>query len=214
VLDDSLADLVMAREQERWRLCRQLHDGLGPALAGLALGLDTALALSAGQPDLRELLARLRAETQRAVTDVRRIAYGMRPPALDELGLAGSLCEEIGRFRYEAPALTVSLEAPADGLAGLPAVVAVACYRIVTEALTNVARHAHATRCTVRIHRDHGLYVDVRDDGVGLPEGWQPGIGIASMRERVTELGGELVIESSLPHGTRIAALLPVRDQP
>ena len=87
-----------------------------------------------------------------------------------------------------------------------------ACYRIVTEALTNVTRHAHASRCWVRIHRYHDLDVDVRDDGTGLPEGWRAGVGIASMRERVTELGGELAIEPSLPHGTRINARLPTRE--
>jgi two-component system, NarL family, sensor kinase len=92
--------------------------------------------------------------------------------------------------------------------------VEVACYRIVTEALTNVARHAHATRCLVRIQLGHGLDVEVRDDGAGLPEGWRSGVGIASMRERVAELGGDLVIEPNLPRGTRIAALLPVRALP
>ena len=213
-LDASRAGLVTAREEERRRLRRDLHDGLGPTLAGLTLGLDTARARSAGQPELQDLLGRLKAETQRAVTDVRRIVYGLRPPALDELGLAGSLREEVGRLQYEAPALTVTLDAPGDGLADLPAAVEVACYRIVTEALTNVTRHAHATRCSVRIQLNHGLDVDVRDDGVGLPEGWRAGVGIASMRERVTELGGELVIEPSLPHGTRITARLPAREQP
>jgi signal transduction histidine kinase len=103
----------------------------------------------------------------------------------------------------------VTLDAPDENLADLPAAVEVACYRIVTEALTNVTRHAHATRCSVRIHRNHGLDVDVRDDGVGLPEGWRTGVGIASMRERVTELGGTLAIEPCLPHGTRITARLP-----
>ena len=102
------------------------------------------------------------------MTDVRRIVYGLRPPALDELGLAGSLREEIGRLQRQAPALSVSLDAPGDGMADLPAAVEVACYRIVTEALTNVARHAHATRCLVRIQLGHGLEVEVRDDGVGL----------------------------------------------
>jgi two-component system NarL family sensor kinase len=92
--------------------------------------------------------------------------------------------------------------------------VEVACYRIVTEALTNVTRHAHATRCFVRLQLNHGLDVDVRDDGVGLPEGWRAGVGIASMRERVTELGGELVIAPSFPHGTRITARLPAQEQP
>ncbi|HEV2259004.1 MAG TPA: ATP-binding protein, partial [Streptosporangiaceae bacterium] len=101
------------------------------------------------------------------------------------------------------------LDAPGEDLAGLPAAVEVACYRIVTEALTNVTRHARATRCSVKIGLGDGLEVDVSDDGVGLPDGWRTGVGIASMRERVAELGGTLVIEGCLPHGTRIAASLP-----
>ena len=155
------------------------------------------------------MLGKLKAETQRAVTDVRRIVYGLRPPALDEFGLIGSLREEVGRLQYEVPALAVTLDAPDQDLTDLPAAVEVACFRIVTEALTNVVRHAHATRCSVRIQLDHGLEVDVRDDGVGLPEGWRTGVGIASMRERVAELGGTLVIEPGLPHGTRIRAHFP-----
>jgi len=210
----SLAGLVDPREQERRRLCRELHDGLGPTMAGLALGLGTAQALSAGQPDLHELLGRLTAETQRAVTDLRRIVYGLRPSALDELGLAGALRDQAERFRCQAPTLAISLDAPIKGLTGLPPVVEMACYRIVTEALANVARHAHATRCAVRVHVDHGIRVDVRDNGAGLPAHWRAGVGIASMRERVSELGGELVIEPSRPHGTRVAARLPVREQP
>ena len=213
-LDASRAGLVTAREEERRRLRRDLHDGLGPTLAGLTLGLDTARARSASQPELQELLGKLKAETQRAVADVRRIVYGLRPPALDEFGLVGSLREEVGRLQYEAPSLTVSLDAPAEGLADLPAAVEVACYRIVTEALTNVTRHAHATHCSVRLRLNHGLDVNICDDGVGLPEGWRAGVGIASMRERVTELGGDLVIEPSLPHGTRINAHLPAREHP
>ncbi len=211
-LDASRAGLVTAQEEERRRLRRDLHDGLGPTLAGLTLGLDTARARSAGQPELQELLGKLKAETQRAVTDVRRIVYGLRPPALDEFGLVGSLREEVGRLQYEAPALTVTLDAPGDNLADLPAAVEVACYRIVTEALTNVTRHAQASRCSVQIRFGRDLDVEVRDDGVGLPEGWRAGVGVASMRERVTELGGELVIEPSLPHGTRINARLPARE--
>jgi signal transduction histidine kinase len=213
-LDVSRAGLVTAREEERRRLRRDLHDGLGPTLAGLTLGLDTAKARSASQPELQELLGKLKAETQRAVADVRRIVYGLRPPTLDEFGLVGSLREEVGRLQYEAPSLTISLDAPAEDLADLPAAVEVACYRIVTEALTNVTRHAHATQCSVRLRLNHGLDVNICDDGVGLPEGWRAGVGIASMRERVTELGGDLVIEPSLPHGTRINAHLPAREHP
>ena len=212
-LDASRAGLVTAREEERRRIRRDLHDGLGPTLAGLTLGLDTARSRSAGQPELTELLGKLKVETQRAVTDVRRIVYGLRPPALDELGLAGSLREEVGRLQFEAPALTVTLDAPADGLDDLPAAVEVACFRIVTEALTNVARHARATHCSVRIRLNGGLDAEVDDDGVGLPEGWRAGVGITSMRERVTELGGDLTIEPGVPHGTRITARMPAQEQ-
>jgi signal transduction histidine kinase len=212
-LDASRAGLVTAQEEERRRLRRDLHDGLGPTLAGLTLGLDTARARSKGQPELTELLGKLKAETQRAVADVRRIVYGLRPPTLDEFGLVGSLREEVGRLQYEAPALTVTLDAPGDGLTDLPAAVEVACYRIVTEALTNVTKHSHATKCSVRIRLDQDLNVEVRDDGVGLPQGWRSGVGVASMRERVTELGGDLLIERVFPHGTRIYARLPAREQ-
>ena len=121
------------------------------------------------------MLAKLKAETQRAVTDIRRIVYGLRPPALDEFGLVGSLREEVGRLQYEAPALDRHLDAPADGLADLPAAVEVACYRIVTEALTNVTRHAHASRCSVRIRFDSDLHVDVRDDGGACRKAGGPG---------------------------------------
>jgi two-component system NarL family sensor kinase len=210
-LDASRAGLVTAREEERRRIRRDLHDGLGPTLAGLTLGLDTARSRSAGQPELLELLGKLKAETQRAVTDVRRIVYGLRPPALDELGLAGSLREEVGRLRLQAPTLAVTLDAPADGLDKLPAAVEVACFRIVSEALTNVARHTHATRCSIRIQLNGGLEAEVADDGAGLPEGWRAGVGITSMRERVTELGGDLTIEPGVPHGTRITAWLPTQ---
>jgi signal transduction histidine kinase len=148
------------------------------------------------------------------VTDVRRIVYGLRPPALDDFGLIGSLREEVGRLQYEAPALTVTLDAPDNEAPDLPAATEVACYRIVTEALTNITRHALATKCTVRIRLDdQDLDVEVRDDGVGLPEGWRAGVGITSMRERVAELGGDIVIEPALPHGTRINARMPAREK-
>lgn len=218
-LDDSRAGLVTAREEERRRLRRDLHDGLGPALAGLALGLDTARERAGGQPgpleleELGELLGRLKAESQRAVADVRRIVYGLRPPALDQLGLAGALREEVTRLRCRAPGLAVTLEVADGALAGLPAAVEVACYRIVTEALANVIRHAAAARCTVQVRPGAGgVRVEVADDGTGLPEGWRAGVGITSMRERVTELGGDLVIGPAQPSGTTIAARLPARE--
>jgi signal transduction histidine kinase len=202
------------REEERHRLRRDLHDGLGPILAGLALGLETAAGLLTARKDsheLQQLLARLKAEAQRALGDMRRIAGGLAPPALDELGLAGSLREEIARLRHEAPFLTISLHTPGSELASLPPSVKAAAYRVVTEALTNVARHSHARSCSVRIQLDQFLTVEVSDDGTGLPELWRAGIGIAAMRERVAELGGDLVIETRHPRGTRIVATFLTR---
>ena len=212
--DGSRAGPPITRDHERRWLRRELHDGLGPTLAGLTLGLDTAWGLSAGQPALQQLLGMLKTEAQQAVADLRRIVYGLWPPGLDELGLAESLREQVGRLGREAPALTVRLDVPSDALAGLPAAVELACYRIVTEALTNAAQHAHATRCSVRLHMGRGLRVEVRDNGVGLPADWRAGAGIASMRDRATELGGGLGIQPCHPHGTRITALLPLGETP
>jgi signal transduction histidine kinase len=208
-LEASRAAMVTGREEERRRLRRDLHDGLGPTLAGLTLGLDTARLLCPA-PDLEELLVKLKAETQRAVSDVRRIVYGLRPPALDELGLAGALREEVARLELQAPGLSVSLITPEGRLDGLPAAVEVAGYRIVCEALTNVVRHAQARRCSVRVDLDDSLALQVCDDGVGLPDGWRAGVGVTAMRERVAELAGELIVEAMDPRGTRIAARLPL----
>ena len=187
-----------------------LHDGVGPTMAGLTLGLDTARAMSAGRPKL-DLLSKLKAESQRAVTDIRRIIYGLRPPALDELGLAGALREEAARLERQAPGLSIALRIPAQGLDDLAAAVEVAVYRIITEAVTNVLRHARAHRCEISVRSGQELRLEICDDGVGMPEGWRSGVGITSMRERVTELGGELAVEPGRPRGTRITACLPIK---
>jgi signal transduction histidine kinase len=210
-LDASRAGLVTAREEERRRLRRDLHDGLGPAIAGLTLGLDTARGLATGHRELEDLLARLKAETQQAVADIRRIVYGLRPPALDQVGLVGALREEITLVEHQAPELSVSLNLPDEDLDGLPAAVEVAVYRIIREAVTNVLRHASARSCQVSITSSaQELRLEVDDDGAGMPHGWRAGVGITAMRERVAELGGELAIEPRAPHGTCIIARLPL----
>jgi two-component system, NarL family, sensor kinase len=210
-LDASRAALVAVRDEERRRLRRDLHDGLGPALAALALGLETACLLPAGCRQQEELLSSLLAETRGAVTDIRRIVYGLRPAALDELGLAGALRAEVARLERQPGGLSIALHILGGQLDGLPAAVEEAVYRIVAEAVTNVLRHARARRCQIRIQPGHDLKLEVCDDGAGLPENWRPGVGITGMRERAAELGGELTIEPGSPRGTRVTARLPVR---
>ena len=216
-LQRSRERLVEAREEERRRLRRDLHDGLGPQLSSQALTIDAIRKLMREDPDAaEELLLELKADAQDAVTDVRRLVYGLRPPALDDLGLLGALRESAAQ--YSAKGLSVSVEGPEGGsLPALSAAVEVAAYRIAQEALTNVARHAGASTCTVSfaIEEDGVLRLEVRDDGRGIPDprensSVRAGVGLTSMRERATELGGSLVVEPRPEGGTRVRARLPL----
>jgi two-component system NarL family sensor kinase len=203
--------LVTAREEERRRLRRDLHDGLGPALAGMALKLDAARN-RAGDPNVDQILGELRGETQDAIADVRRVVYELRPPALDELGLVGALREQAIRLSgsgdTRADALTVRVDAP-ETLSSLPAAVEVAAYRIATEALTNVVRHANARHCVVRLTVSGTLLVEIADDGRGLRRS-QAGVGLNSMRERAAELGGACSVGADHGGGTLVRAELPL----
>jgi signal transduction histidine kinase len=214
-LQRSRERLVEAREEERRRLRRDLHDGLGPQLSSQALTIDAARALMRRDPDAtEELLLELKAEAQDAVTDIRRLVYGLRPPALDDLGLLGALRESAAQ--YSAKGLSVLVEGP-EKLPPLSAAVEVAAYRIAQEALTNVARHAEANTCTVSLAIDEAsvLCLEVRDDGRGIPDPQEDssvraGVGLTSMRERASELGGSLVVEPLPEGGTRVRARLPL----
>jgi signal transduction histidine kinase len=209
-LQRSRAALVTAREEERRRLRRDLHDGLGPALAGVTLGLHAARAtLQRDTTRAERLLADLEAQVQDAVNDIRRLVYGLRPPALDEVGLVRALQQQASRMESGAGEFIVEIDAPPDGLPGLPAAVEVAAYRIATEAMTNASRHALARVCRIALTLNGGLEVRVSDNGTGLPEGAVAGVGLTSMQERAAELGGSLSIESS-GSGTTIVALLPL----
>ena len=205
--------LVAAREEERRRLRRDLHDGLGPTLAGVVLGLETAGNLLDSQPSAartRLLLERLRDETQGAIAGIRRLVYGLRPPALDDLGLVAALRTQSTTLGQGHNAMVISVEADSD-LATLPAAVEVAAYRIALEAVANAARHANAQHCQVRLHQDGALLVEVHDDGIGLPPDWHAGVGLTSMRERAVELGGTLRVEPApIGGGTLVTASLPV----
>ena len=201
--------LVAAREEERRRLRRDLHDGLGPALAGAALKFEAAENLLASDPAAaRALLEDSRTEIQHAVADVRRLVYALRPPALDELGLVKALREQAEKLGA-AKRPRIEIEAP-EPLPPLPAAVEVAVYRISLEAMTNAARHADAQRCVVRIALNGDLELEVADDGRGLPHDLHAGVGTSSMRERAEELGGSCQIEPLDGRGTRVVARLPL----
>jgi signal transduction histidine kinase len=208
-LQRSRERLVSAREEERRRLRRDLHDGLGPALASMTLQTEAARDLYAADSARGDaLLADLTEQLQAATADIRRLVYELRPPALDELGLVGALRAQA--TRHELGRTRIDILAP-EALPPLPAAVEVAAYRIAQEALTNVLRHAEAETCTVTLAYDRTgvLTVDIADDGRGLPDGARAGVGMASMRERAEELGGACAIESSPIDGTRVRATLP-----
>ncbi|MGH8898003.1 MAG: sensor histidine kinase [Egibacteraceae bacterium] len=210
-----LQDLARAREEERHRLRRDLHDGLGPALAGMTMQVGAArarLAADGGQVD--EVFGQLEQQLQACVSEVRRLLDDRRPPALDQRGLVDAIRHGLRAFTAAGggSAPTISVNAP-DDLGELPAAVEVAAYRIATEAVTNTVRHAAASRCDVRLTLNGGLAVEVTDNGVGLPEGYQAGVGLASMRERAEELGGALLAQLLPEGGTRICAKLPLAHQ-
>jgi signal transduction histidine kinase len=202
--------LVMAREEERRRLRRELHDGVGPALAGLALEVAAAnRAASRGDPSATVLLSRAELDVEGCLADVRRISHDLRPAALDELGLVGALEQRAGSVTdASSGALLVLVDA--EQVPALPAAVEVAAYRIATEALTNAVRHAQASRCTIRVTADGSLHVEVSDDGRGLPSPITPGLGLSSMAERTAEVGGNFEVESVPGAGTTIRAELPL----
>ena len=206
-LQDSRERLVVAREEERRRIRRDLHDGLGPALSGVVFRLDSARLLVDRDPEAAKgHLTATSEHVQEVVADVRRLVHDLRPPALDDLGLAGALRQQAERLGTGGFEVRVEV----DDLPALPAAVEVAAYRIAAEALTNVVRHADARACTVRLGPDGGeLVVEVRDDGVGIDPAAQAGVGLLSLRERAAELGGRSEVTCPAEGGTVVRAWLP-----
>ncbi len=202
----SRAEVVALREDERRRLRRDLHDGLGPTLA--AIGLKAGLAAREVPPDsaARALLGEIDIEVKASIGDIRRLVEALRPPALDELGLLGAV-----RSRAAALAGDVTIEVSgSEPAAALPAAIETAAYRIVVEAMTNAVRHSGAAHCEVLIMIDDAaVEVMVRDDGHGLVADRKPGVGLRSMQERAAEVGGTLSVTSAA-EGTAIAARLPL----
>ncbi len=233
-LQRSRRQLVTTREEERRRLRRDLHDGLGPSLAALHLQSGVLRRLIDDDPQAAQALVdEFRVDIRVTIDDLRRVVYELRPPALDELGLAAAVRSQAARWNdgmessiqkvggrngreATAPPLQVTVEAP-EALPPLPAAAEVAAYRIIQEALANVAHHARASHCLLRLSLNDGLgdpslQVEIIDNGIGLNSRAQNrnGLGLVSMRERAEELGGQCTIISIPEGGTRVRALLPV----
>jgi signal transduction histidine kinase len=206
-LQRSREHIVNAREEERRRIRRELHDGLGSALAGIALTLEAAR--NSGDSDVAELIDGARDQTHAAVADVRRIVRDLRPQALDDLGLVEALHVHAEKL---AP-LHVELDLDTD-LTQLPAAVETALYRVACEALTNVVRHSRARSCCVVLHSSADeIVLRVEDDGDGIPPSTQPGLGLRSMRDRATELGGRLTVSCPEDRGAVVELRLPLSER-
>jgi signal transduction histidine kinase len=205
-LQRSRERLVAAREEERRRVRRDLHDGLGPSLSGMVLKLGAARAQVVAAPEAERLLVELTEEVQAAIAEIRRLVEGLRPAALDELGLLHALHAQVERLGSG-----FALSAP-DTLPDLPAAIEVAAYRIASEALTNAARHSGAERCELRVAVNGMLEVEVEDDGRGLVDPVRSGLGLRSMRDRADEVGGTLIVAAGTQGGTLVRASLPIEE--
>jgi signal transduction histidine kinase len=206
--------LITAVEEERRRLHRDLHDGLGPALASVGLKVAAAKQLLRHDTDsVASLLDQVLAQNQETVREVRRLVYDLRPPVLDERGLAEAIRAHL--LNSQSGGLQIEVGELPIGLPPLPAAVEVAAYRIALEALTNVIRHAQAGHCTIRFAQignggTTALQIEIVDDGIGLPRELRVGVGLRSMRERAEELGGTYVLESGMGGGTRVCVKIPL----
>ncbi len=212
-LQQSREKLVLTREEERRRIRRDLHDGLGPTLASQTFTMDAILKrLETDPQEAAHLLHDLKTQNKEIVADIRRLVYELRPPVLDELGLLEAVKAQVAQIN-NSQSLQISITAAPDPLPALSAAVEVAAYRIVLEAITNVVRHAEAKQCRIhlKVSENGRSYLQIRvdDDGMGLPVEMQAGVGLHSIRERAEELGGSLTVKN-LDKGTQLTAQLPL----
>jgi signal transduction histidine kinase len=211
-LQTSRERLVTAQEEERRRLRRDLHDGVGPTLASFSQRLETAAELIHSNPQKSEkIIHALQGQVSETVAEIRRLVYALRPPVLDEFGLVSAIREHTAQ--YGGPkGIRVTFDVT-DPMPPLPAAVEVAAYRIALEAFTNVIKHARASTCQILLRiADGSLLLEISDNGTGLPVKPNAGIGLHSMRERANELGGEFAVENRPSGGTTVRARLPISE--
>lgn len=200
--------LITTLDEERKRIRRDLHDELGPTLASIALHADTAKDLVLGDPqEAIGMLQKIIEKTQKSVIEIRQLVYGLRPSILDESGLEGAIRQHISSL--EPGSVSIKLETIGD-LSAVPANVGLVAYRIIQEATTNIVNHARATTCTIRLSLGDDLAIEIEDDGIGLSDQRQNGLGLKSMQDRAAEMKGSFVINSSSLEGTRIISHIPV----
>jgi signal transduction histidine kinase len=202
---------VLAREEERKRLRRDLHDDLAPTLAGLGMSAAAIAQLArSGDPEASLVADELLVDIQTAIGQTRELAYGLRPPILDDQGLVAAIRDRLRPATMENPRITI--HAPEDRMA-LPAAVELAALRIVQEAVSNVRRHASASACVITLEASASeLTIEIADDGVGIPRSHRSGLGLASIRERADELGGASSVGRRSVGGTVVSVRLPLSE--
>jgi PAS domain S-box-containing protein len=206
------AALQTIREEERAYIARELHDDLGQILASLRMDLTLLQQADGNTPDSLRLMNGMETNLLTAITSLRRIATNLRPRALDEGGLYFALqgLREDFVERHGIPSTLYADEAELR----LDDAASTAIFRIMQEALTNIARHANASHVTMNLYRiNHELLVQIRDDGRGIrAEDMEKAesLGLIGMRERVWAMNGEITITSDEPPGTRIDIVLPL----
>ncbi len=200
--------IVTAREEERRRMRRDLHDGLGPTLAAQMFRVGAAQDLLHKNPEkTAKILSDLQDGIEGTLSSIRQLVYELRPPLLDQFGLVGAITDFVSRHNSEVEInLKLSAQLPA-----LTAAVEVAAFRIMHTGIDNVVKHAQAAHCEVRLSVTNGdLKIDIIDDGIGIIVNYRAGVGLTSMRERAEELGGTFTIGRNKPNGTHLSVSIPL----
>lgn len=218
-LEELVRQLVNAQESERKRIAQELHDETGQELTAIALGLAAMETVLREEPQrAARMVHNLRELADQSLIGLRQVMANLRPPQLDDLGLVPALRWYVQQYAERHPELAVNFTA--DRLTRrLPSQYEIVLFRVAQEALTNVARHAHATQVTIGIHQEAGaIRLEIGDNGVGFDVDAQPqyrsgGLGLVGIRERVTLVGGQCTVESQKGHGTRIRVQLPLKRE-